>query len=341
MNRPLAILTTTAALLLGASLAPAQQAVQQAAQQNAQPPAQKIATAQPVTLGGDLAYADELSGVAFYGDLLIACPDEGAELNVLKPTAASYELVSKINLLSGSDEEVDMEGAASDGKYLYVVGSHSLRRKKIDEDKAYEKNRKRLTNVAPHPDSYSLFRLTLNADGALASQEQISLQDILEKNDILQPYLAIPSKENGIDVEGVAVRQGRLFVGFRGPVLRGNFVPVLSFEFEHPDDYQLSFVPLDGRGIRDLVAVEDGFLILAGPVGDGDAACRLYAWNGKDCVPGDGAAAGRITPLGPIPSSVGAKPEGAALTSEDADQWRLLIVSDGETSAKELIVSKP
>lgn len=325
MDRPLAIITTTAALLLSVSLVDAQQ----------------IQLGQRVRLAGDLAYADELSGVAAWGDLLIACPDEGAEFNVLRPAAAGYELAAKVNLLAGSDEEIDMEGAASDGKHLYIVGSHSLRRKKVDDAADYEKNRKRLTNIAPHAASYSLFRLTLSPEGALETKEQISLQSILEENEILRPYLTIPSKENGVDVEGVAVKDGRIFVGFRGPVLRGNFAPVLSFEFERPDDYQLSFVPLEGGGIRDLVAVEEGFLMLAGPVGDGDAACRIYAWNGKDCLPGNGGADGRVTPLGAIPASVGPKPEGVTLTSEDDGQWRLLVVSDGESSARELIVPKP
>jgi hypothetical protein len=325
LSRRFATITTAALLLLGVSLGQAQQ----------------IQTGSRVRLDGDLAYADELSGVAAWGDLLIACPDEGAEFNVLRPAGAGYELIAKVNLLAGDDEEIDMEGAASDGKHLYIVGSHSLRRKKVDDEKDYQKNRKRLANIAPHPASYSLFRLTLSPEGALETKEQISLQNILESNKILQPYATIPSKENGIDVEGVAVKDGRVFVGFRGPVLRGNFVPVLSFEFERPDDYQLSFVPLNGGGIRDLVAVDDGFLMLAGPVGDGDAASRIYAWNGKDCLPGDGGADGRITPLGTMPASVGPKPEGVALTSEDDGQWRLLVVSDGESSARELIVPKP
>ena len=325
MNRDFMKLSLTALLLLGSSIADAQ----------------RPSTDDQVPLNGDLAYGDELSGVAFWEKLLIVCPDEGVEFNVLKPTPSGYELVAKVDLLSESDNEIDMEGAACDGKYLYIVGSHSLRRKKVDDDKAYEKNRKRLTNVAPHSESYGLFRVTLNADGSLKTKDEISLQGILEANKVLQPYLSIPSKENGIDVEGIAVKAGKLHVGFRGPVLRENFVPVLSFEFEHVDDYQLKFVPLDGRGIRDLVNVGNGFLILAGPVGDGDASCRLYWWDGEDCIPGEGASGGQIRPLGAVPAGVGLKPEGMGLMSEDDDAWRLLIVCDGESTARELVVPKP
>ncbi|WP_457090403.1 DUF3616 domain-containing protein [Microvirga sp. P5_D2] len=39
-----------------------------------------------------------------------------------------------------------------------------------------------------------------------------------------RPFLSIPSKENGFDVEGLAVREGRISPGLRGPVLRGHAV---------------------------------------------------------------------------------------------------------------------
>lgn len=35
------------------------------------------------------------------------------------------------------------------------------------------------------------------------------------------PYLAIPGKGNGFDIEGLAVDGQRLFLGLRGPVLLG------------------------------------------------------------------------------------------------------------------------
>jgi hypothetical protein len=295
-----------------------------------------------VSLKGDLAYEDELSGVAFWGDFVIACPDEGAEFNVLRQSGSGFKLVRTVNLLPEDDEEeIDMEGCASDGRYVYIVGSHSLRRKQVDDKKKYEKNRKRLTDVAPHPESYRLFRLTLDEEGKLASKEEISLAEILRGNEILQPYVEIPGKENGIDIEGIAVRNGRLSVGFRGPVLRGNFVPVMSFAFDQPEAYELKFVPLDGRGIRDLLAVNEGFLMLAGPVGDGDASCRLLFWNGEDCVPGENATRGRVTTLGTVLAHDEEKPEGIALVSETADQWRLMLVCDGEDSASELMAPKP
>jgi hypothetical protein len=294
-----------------------------------------------VELQGKLAHDDQLSGVTLWQDLLIACPDEGAEFNVLKPADEGYDLIAKVNLLDGEDDEIDMEGAASDGKYIYIVGSHSMRRKQVDDDGDRQKNRKKQRNVKPHEASYSLFRITLDEKGKLLTNESISLKEILEADDILGPYVSIPGKENGIDVEGIAVQDGMIYVGFRGPVLRQNFVPVLRFRFESPQDYTLQFVKLDGRGIRDLAAVDDGFLVLAGPVGDGDASYQLHLWNGEDCIPGDADPAGRLTPLGELRGNDDVKPEALVALNERDAQWRLLLLRDGDSEALEVVVAKP
>jgi len=124
-------------------------------------------------------------------------------------------------------------------------------------------------------------------------------------------------------------------------VLRGNFVPVIRFEFDEPHDYELLFVQLEGRGIRDIVAVDDGFLILAGAIGDGDTSNKLYYWNGQDCIPGDGGSEGHISAIGELSMNLVIKPEGVAVTSESPDAWRLLVVSDGNKDASSWIVQKP
>ena len=103
-------------------------------------------------------------------------------------------------------------------------------------------------------------------------------------------FTKIPSKENGIDIEGIASDGDKLYIGFRGPVLRGNYVPVMVIkDCDNPSDYELLFVNLDGNGIRDICKVEDGFLIISGPMGDGVGNYQLYFWNGVDSIPGKGS----------------------------------------------------
>ena len=80
----------------------------------------------------DLADPEQLSGVTQWRNLLVVCPDEGDEFNVLRSVGSRYEVVNRVGLLSDSNKEIDMEGAASDSEYVYIVGSHSIRRTRID-----------------------------------------------------------------------------------------------------------------------------------------------------------------------------------------------------------------
>jgi hypothetical protein len=90
-------------------------------------------------------------------------------------------------------------------------------------------------------------------------------------------------------------------------------------------------VQLDGRGIRDLAAVKAGFLVLAGPVGDGSGSYQLYFWDGRDCLPGtrDTERRGEIKFLSTIPAEGKAKAEGITVLKENAAAYEFIIVYDG------------
>ena len=91
------------------------------------------------------------------------------------------------------------------------------------------------------------------------------------------------------------------------------------------------FVNLGGRGVRDLTRINDGFLILAGPVGDGPGSSQVYFWDGEDCLPGEriSGKVGRIELLGEIPVYENMKAEGLALVKESESDYEVLIVFDG------------
>jgi hypothetical protein len=145
----------------------------------------------------------------------------------------------------------------------------------------------------------------------------------------LKPFALLAGKENGIDLEGLAVDGTTLFAGFRGPVLRHGLTPVWRFTFEDPGAGTLLLVTLDGRGIRDLVKVSDGFLVLAGPVGDADTLHRVYWWNGSDCVPGRGNAGGSLRLLGEIvPPAPNGKAEVLLIRNEGAKAYDVLVAFD-------------
>jgi len=113
----------------------------------------------------------------------------------------------------------------------------------------------------------------------------------LSQDEHLQPFLEIPGKDNGFDIEGLAVANGRILLGLRGPVLRG-WAVILEVELREnkqdpsilklknigPADqpYRKHFVDLGGLGIRDLCIHGNDLLILAGPTMDLDGPVTIF-----------------------------------------------------------------
>ncbi len=151
---------------------------------------------------------------------------------------------------------------------------------------------------------------------------------------MLGPFWGIPGKENGIDIEGIAFRDGLLYLGFRGPVLRDNLVPVMLLTFDQPKRYQLHLVCLDGQGIRDMVALDEGFLIISGPVNDATGPFCLWWWDGKDQTPGKDGGTSATQLLGAVSKPGGAKAEGLALLQQDQTQATVLVIYETETAAQ-------
>lgn len=109
----------------------------------------------------------------------------------------------------------------------------------------------------------------------------------------------MPSKENGLDVEGIAVRGDRAWLGLRGPVLRGHAV-VLGLDLKEPKKGRLKACRVDGSrryrkflidtrglGIRDMRLDGDDLLLLVGPTMSLDGAAFVLRW--RDAVHDDSA----------------------------------------------------
>ena len=304
----------------------------------------------PVAFTGEIREPLDLSGAAVMGDRLLIGSDEGSVVQVLRPAAAGgYEVQGCIPLLADDRAEVDIEAIAVSERRVFVAGSHSHVRRRVEfpgdpDGRKYERNRERLATVEPEPTRDRVFRFLLSPAGELSSSiEAVDLRPLLAADPVLGPFTTIPGKEGGVDIEGLAAAGDLLHVGFRGPVLRENWVPVLRFDFGRPDAYELVFVNLGGHGIRDLLRVSGGFLILAGPVGDGAGAPAVYFWDGVDCVPGRDRTPGRLVGLGPLPASGAGKAEALALLAEDADAWTVLVLHDGVAGggARRLRIPRP
>ncbi|WP_051341567.1 DUF3616 domain-containing protein [Azospirillum halopraeferens] len=306
-----------------------------------------------------------LSAIEAAGPALFVGSDEGARIERLLRTDdsagygrhRSYALASFFDLPAGSDGEVDVEGLAVDGGWLWVTGSHSLaRRKPKPDERDAAAALARLTDVKREPNRYLLGRIPLagadpepvRRDGPRTAacvkmgDRRNALAKALKHDAHIGRFLKVPAKENGFDVEGLAVRGDRVFLGLRGPVLRG-WACVLEL---HPADagngrlditpigaagepYRKHFLDLDGLGVRELAFDGDDLLILAGPTMDLDGPVIVYRWSGAADV-GDATIIprDRLTRTLDLPHGTGFDhAEGMALLATPEGP-RLLVVYD-------------
>lgn len=264
----------------------------------------------------------DLSAVAFTdGCLWLGSDEENSVERLMKLDACTFgqhECFRFADLLEGFDDadgEVDIEGMAYEENYLWIVGSHSTKRKKVKPQKV-----ERLTKVKLEPNRYFLARIPL-VDSTLhqsynelraacleRNEDGNTLISALKKDDYFSPFLAelsmnhpaMPGKDNGFDIEGLAIKDDQILLGLRGPVLRGVAVILeLAVEEVEPGElslkpigkngelYKKHFLDLDGFGIRDLRRWGDDLLILAGPTMDLDGTIALYRLHSPFDLSGD------------------------------------------------------
>lgn len=266
--------------------------------------------------------------------------------------------------LPKKNQEVDIEGLDWDGGYLWVCGSHSTKRKKPKASEEPQKNLDRIAKVKQEENRYLLARLPVLDGEPVACIEHASgpkltagslkrtkrnncLIEALAEDPHLGPFIdnALPSKENGLDIEGIAARGDRVWLGLRGPVLIG-LACILELKVEESEPgvltlkpigenkrrYRKHLVNLDGLGIRDLVFQGDDLLVLAGPTMNLTGCQRVYRLEGTLDKQDDSlsdAASGDLTRLIDLPLDPDLdKAEGMTLSTWPGEESALLVVYD-------------
>ena len=256
-----------------------------------------------------------LSAVRPDGTCVWIAGDETATVERLNVDGAGYgehttfRLADVLTLPGGPDDEVDVEGLARHGPYLWAVGSHSSRRKQIKAKHDGNKAVRRLAEVIEEPSRRLVARLAVaedqdglpaivrrTPDGHTSALLPGGVTGLLTFDAHLAPFLAIPGKDNGLDIEAVAVRDESLYLGLRGPVLRGWAVVIALLprynmaldvlELAPLEDgavYRTHFLDLDGLGVRDLCPDGADLLVLAGPSMALDGPVRVYRWRDAFC----------------------------------------------------------
>lgn len=282
--------------------------------------------------------------------------DEGAQARYAYVGNKALTPDAEPVVLRDTADELDAEGAATDGQYFYVTGSHAAKR----------------NDCASNPGSRHVLRFRLDpatgralrspagsASGALVDYADSGrLWAIMQAQPGLAPHVGErkclgaepPDKaptlagQQGVNIEGLAVQGGRLYFGFRGPASKG-VAPVLAVDADALFDAQAVRNPQatltrltlgQNRGIRDMVAVKTGFLLLAGP--DDSSASQGAGWTVAwwDGQP----AAGRVVQpkvLATLDLSrvklrkcdKELKPEAMTVLEETPAAYKLLVLSDG------------
>jgi hypothetical protein len=306
---------------------------------------------EPIVTEGSFAVGAEMSGIASLNGtdaLLVSNETRVAQLGILARSpwrlTAGREIPLKPPL---GDAECDFEAVAADASsgFYYVLGSHAVAKKK----------------AKPRPEQQALFRLPSAGEEKVPDPtktddiQSVNLTPWLTKIPEIAPAIGKPLQRNGLNLEGLAAKEGKLWIGFRAPHLDGK-TPVLEVAayplFTQPLEAwpsgKLYLLPLGkGLGIRDLAPLQDGFLLLAGQAGseasndfpipenyDGDGTFTLFHWRPEAPKP--------LVRVGNLPVVKG-KAEGLLILSESATSIEIIVLYDGgyNGAPKRFTLSKP
>jgi len=264
--------------------------------------------------------------------------------------------------LFNTEDEIDIEGMDYSEGYLWLTGSHSTKRKKV-KGKKDAKDLDRLATVTTDLNRFILARIPIINGQPVKSYSPVEgeqrtaaclettaerniLWQLLKEDSHLKPFISagIPSKDNGLDIEGLVVRGNKLFLGLRGPVLRG-WAIILELEVELTEagvlgfkeigegaKYKKHFLDLDGLGVRELCLRDNDLIIMAGSTMDLQGEMQVFCWqDALDNLDNSihSQDNGDLTALFDLPFSVGSdNAEGLALYSYLEDNDSLMVFYD-------------
>ena len=279
---------------------------------------------------GEVVESKDLSGLAFISDRFgLLGADEARQVQVVElvRAAKTLRILETITLLR-SGSEIDIEAIAADGNYYYIVGSHGAAKVSGRQ----QQNRYRIFRL-------QVDRATGRPSGPLARSLIVAtLADLLRADPVLGPHFAQPLQRRGVNIEGLAARHGRLYVGFRSPNLQGD---ALVMEIRADDVFSGASRPAytlhrlrlgPGLGIRDLVVAGSGFLLIAGNAGsepsqeypksqdyDKEREFFLFQWDGKGS---------EVHQIGALPKT-GGQAEALTILEQTPDSVTVLVLFDG------------
>jgi len=310
---------------------------------------------------------EDLSAAARVADSLFLSCDETAGVDRLTPVGTDhwghhthFNLAQMFDLPDGPDGEMDIEGLAADGGWLWVVGSHALKRgkpKRQKHDAAAALDR--LRRLERDPNRFFLGRVPLAQEGDgvvrpvdVAGERRAQSVPLANKTSALHKWLAdepllaaafaLPAKENGFDIEGLAVAGERVWLGLRGPVVNGHAI-VVELDMKTDGDGELKARKLDGKkryrlhlldtgglGVRELTLDGPDLLVLLGPTMSAEGPGRILRWrDAVDDATSGVIAADRLEWLQELPYHAGVDHAEGLEPWPEAGERAFLVIYDG------------
>ena len=284
--------------------------------------------------------------------------DEGAAARYAYVGNKALIVEAEPVLLRATDAELDAEGAATDGRYFYVTGSHSAKR----GDCASNPGSRHVIRFRLDPATGRALRSPAGSpSGKLVDYADSGrLWSLMQAQPELAPHVGerkclgseppadapTLAGQQGVNIEGLAIRDGQLYFGFRGPVSNG-VAKVLAVDADALFSSDAASKPRttltrlalgQRRGIRDMIAVKTGFLLLAGP--DDSSASQSVGWvvawwDGKPAEDSSGLVQPRLLAALDLSEvklrqcDKELKPEAMTVLEETPAAYRLLVLSDG------------
>lgn len=295
---------------------------------------------------------DNISGIACATDAPDFClvvTDEGNEAAFIRLTEGKLKAVGTPFLLTDASPEFDAEGATTDGQFFYVSGSHSVKRHSCDDHPAnrvvlrfpVNLESQRAGQIQPTGDLWGILGRLPELDGHAGPGACLGDDSPRDRQEL--------SGKQGVNIEGVAAKDGRLYFGLRGPAIDGIALIVgvdAKALFEGGDAKpSVSRVAVgEKRAIRDLATAGGDLLALIGP--DDDERNSSYSiFRIESLAPGRVAARELAvlnldhTPLSKKGEPI--KPEAITPLEVTAAHYRLLILSDGGRDGAPLVFDVP
>lgn len=216
------------------------------------------------------------------------------------PDIDRADVIGLSGLIDSSDIvflSTDITGIAKHNGWLWILGSHALRRPKLDILPEGLVNDRRLKLLEGGRCNCVLARAPLiddqpvSRDGARRSsvlklgRRGNALARSIREDALLAPFSSLPAREGGIELAGLAIADEQVAVGMRGPVIARHAV-LLEFRVTEGKAGRLHLrstpakrmLHLEGLGIRDLRLINGVLHILAGPTNDHVGPGAIYRW---------------------------------------------------------------